>query len=223
MTAAAPSRKAAEAAAKPDRASAGDQHRRPRRNTGRHAAVIAGGENVTQAGQVAHCFARLIFVGKLQRVPVRIWHHHVLGLAADPTSHVDMAIGTAGAICVDIETHAGVTFLAIAAAPAGDIKRHGNEIALLDELDVTAAFDYFTGDLVPKHHAGRRNPTSTRPFTGSGASFIFFYSAHATSSLRANPIPPAAFRRSPARHHGSRGYRSRCLTPSVLARAAPAS
>src|SRR5690606_3837947 len=41
-------------------------------------------------------------------------------------------------------------------AAAGDVERHGNEIALLDELNIATALDHFARDLMPQHHTSRR-------------------------------------------------------------------
>jgi hypothetical protein len=55
-----------------------------------------------------------------------------------------------------VQADAGVALLAHAAATAGDVERHRDEVAGLDELDPGTDFDHLTGDLVPEDQARRR-------------------------------------------------------------------
>lgn len=49
-----------------------------------------------------------------------------------------------------------MAFLAVAAATAGDVERHGADVAFLDEFHVRTDFDDLGGHLVPHHHPLRR-------------------------------------------------------------------
>ena len=133
-----------------DRARAGDVDGAPGLHARGHAAVVAGREDVRQHRQVEDLLHRLRLVGELEAVEVRVRDHHVLGLAADPAAHVDVAVRRAGPLGVHGEADAGVLLLAVATAPAGDVERHGHEVALVEELDVAALLDHLAGDLVPE-------------------------------------------------------------------------
>ena len=138
-----------------NRSGTGDIDGRAGADTGRHRAVEAGRQDIGQAGQVADLGHRLRLVRKAQQVEVRVRHHHVLGLAADPAAHVDVAVGAAGARGIHRQAHAGVLFLAGAAAPAGDVERDRDQVAQLQRFDVGTEFDHFPGNFVAKHEAGR--------------------------------------------------------------------
>ena len=140
-----------------DRARAGDVHRRSGRHACRHAAVVAGREDVRQHRQVEDLLHRLVLVGELQEVPVGVRDQHVLGLAADPAAHVDVAVRRAGPVGVDVLADARVALLAVAAAAAGDVEGHRAQVALVDVLDVRAGLDHLSGDLVTEDQPrGRR-------------------------------------------------------------------
>ena len=156
MTTAAPSRKADAAAASPTGPAPATYTVEPVRDPGGHAAVVAGREDVGQHGQVEDLLHRLVLVREAQQVPVRVRHHHVLRLAADPAAHVDVAVRGTGPVRVDVEADPGLALLAVAAPPAGDVERHRAEVADLDELDVRSDLDHLAGDLVPEHQPGRR-------------------------------------------------------------------
>src|SRR5512132_2920151 len=132
----------------PDRAGPGDIDRGAGGHPGRHRAVVAGREDVRQHGQVLDLGHGLVAVGELEQVPVGVGDGHVLGLAAQPAAHVDIAVGGAGAGRVDVLTHAGVALFAVAAAPAGDVERHADQVTDLDVLDVAADLGHLAGDLV---------------------------------------------------------------------------
>jgi hypothetical protein len=112
--------------------------------------VEAGREDVREHRQVADLLHGLLLVGELEQVEVGIGNHHVLGLAADPAAHIDVAVGGAGAVGIDVEADAGPALLAVLAAAAGDVEGDGDEVALLDELDVAADLDHLARDLVPE-------------------------------------------------------------------------
>src|SRR3981081_1166845 len=95
-------------------------------------------------------------VRKLQQVEIGVGHHHVVGLPADPSAHIDISIGASGAVGVDVKADAGVALSTGPAATACDVERNRYEVADLEILDVTAFLDHFAGDLVSQHHAGRR-------------------------------------------------------------------
>jgi hypothetical protein len=54
-----------------------------------------------------------------------------------------------------------VTLFAIPTTTASDVERDRYKVADLDELNIRALFDHFTGDLMPEHKTlwGRRTPS----------------------------------------------------------------
>src|SRR5690606_22946742 len=118
--------------------------------------VVPGGQDVRQHRQVEDLLHRLVAVGEDEAVPVRVRDQDVLRLPADPAAHVDVAVGAARPVGVDVETDLRAPRLAVPAATAGDVERDGDEVALLDELDVRPGLDDLTGDLVAQHEVGRR-------------------------------------------------------------------
>ena len=94
-----------------------------------------------------------ILVREFQQVEIGVGDHDVFRLAADPAAHVDVAVGRAGPRRIDVQADAGLAFLAIAAAPAGDVERHRDQVADLDEFDVAARLDHFAGDFVAENQA----------------------------------------------------------------------
>ena len=89
----------------------------------------AGGEDVGEHGEVFDLRHGLGFVGELDEVEIGVGDHDIFGLAADPSAHVDVAVGSAGAAGVDVEADAGFLLTAGAAAAAGDVEGNGDEIA----------------------------------------------------------------------------------------------
>ena len=83
-------------AGQPDRAGPGDVDGGAGGHPGGEGAVVAGREDVRQHGQVTDLGHGLVPVGELEQVPVGVGHGHVLGLAAQPAAHVDIAVGGAG-------------------------------------------------------------------------------------------------------------------------------
>src|SRR5690606_36979017 len=144
----------------PDRARAGDVDGRARPHPGAHTAVVPRREDVREHGQVENFLHRLVLVGELQQVPVGVRHQDVLGLAAYPAAHVDVAVGRAGAVRVDVLADARLAFLAVAAAAAGDVERHGHQVAGLDELDAGTGVDHLAGDLATEDEARRGRGTA---------------------------------------------------------------
>src|SRR5690606_26151082 len=139
----------------PDRAGPGDVDGGSDPDARAHAAVETGREDVGEHGQVEDLRHRPVPVGELQRVEVGVGHQHVAGLPADPAAHVDVAVGRAGPVRVDVETDAGGPLLAVAAPPAGDVERHRHQVPDVQELHVRALLHHLPGDLVPQHQAGR--------------------------------------------------------------------
>src|SRR6267378_4242818 len=76
--------------------SSGHQHSCPGSDARANRPVVAGRENVRETGQISNLFHSLRFVWQLQEIEVGIRNHHKFGLTADPSSHVDVAVGTAG-------------------------------------------------------------------------------------------------------------------------------
>jgi hypothetical protein len=93
-------------------------------------------QNIGKAGQITDLFHRLRLVGKLQQVEIGAGHHHVVGLPADPSAHIDISIGASGAVGVDVKADAGVAFTTGPAAAACDVERDRYEVANLEILDV---------------------------------------------------------------------------------------
>ena len=152
----------------PDRAGAGDVDGGAGRDARRVRAVIAGREDVRQHRQVEDLLHRLFLVGERQQIPIGVRHEHVLRLAADPSAHIDVSVGRAGTVRVDVQADAGVPGLAHAAPPARDVERHRAQIALLDELDARPGLDHLTGDLVPEDQSlGRGRAAADHVLVGA--------------------------------------------------------
>src|SRR4029450_3314684 len=155
-------------AGQPDRPGAGDVDGRPGGHPGRPGAVVPGREDVGQHGQVTDLLHGLVLVRELEQVPVGVGHGHVLGLAAKPAAHVDVAVGGAGPGRVDVLADAGVALLAVAAAPAGDVEGDADQVADLDELDVAADLGDLAGDLVAEGLAlGGGGPAADHVLVGA--------------------------------------------------------
>ena len=137
-----------------DRACAGNVDGGSNTDAGVDCPMEAGGENVGEHGEVLDLRHSLGLVGERYQVEVGVGNHDVLGLAADPSTHIDVAVGSAGAAGVDVEADSGLLGTAGAAAAAGDVEGDGDEVSLVDVFDVRAKFDDFAGNLVPENHAG---------------------------------------------------------------------
>ena len=98
--------------------------------------------------RVLDLFHRLGLVRKLEQVEIGVGDHDVLGLTADPSAHVHITVGAAGARRVDVQTNARGAFLAVPAPSASDVERNGNEVSHLDELHIAPGFDHLAGDLM---------------------------------------------------------------------------
>jgi len=82
------------------------------------------------------------------------------GLSADPAAHIDIAVSRAGARRIHAQANARLAFLAIAATAAGDIERHGNQVADFDEFDIPPGLNHFTGNFMTQHQPSRRGCAS---------------------------------------------------------------
>src|ERR1700737_3127375 len=110
-------------------------------------------QNVGEHRQVENLGEGLIFVRKFQQVEVGIGHHHKLGLASDPTTHIDVTVSSPGPIAVHVQANSRVALAAGAAASTRDVEGNRNNVADLEIFDVLTELDDFTGDLVTEHHA----------------------------------------------------------------------
>src|SRR6185312_15091479 len=120
----------------PDGPGAGDVDGGADGDPGGDGAVEAGGQDVREHGQVHDLFQGLVAVGELEQVPVGVGDQDVFGLAADPAAHVDVAVGASGAVGVHVQADAGLGFLAVAAAAAGDVEGDRDDVPDLEEFDV---------------------------------------------------------------------------------------
>ena len=111
-------------------------------------AVISGRENIGKQGQIQDLRHRLILIRELQQVEIRVRHHDVLGLAADPSAHIDVAVGRARPSWIHGQADAGLPLPAIPAASAGDVERYRHQVADTQHLDVIAFFDDLSRDFV---------------------------------------------------------------------------
>ena len=116
--------------------------------------VKASGQNIGKHRQVLNLRHGLGFVRELDQIEVCIRNQHVLGLAADPSAHIDIAVSTARAAMIDVETHARLLLAAGAAPPASYVERHRDKITDVQIFDVGTSLDDFTCDLVPKNQSG---------------------------------------------------------------------
>ena len=96
ITTAAPSRWQEAAHARPTGPAPATYTVEPVVHAGGYGAVIAGRENVREQRQVLDLRHRLGFVGELQQVEIGVGNHHVLGLPANPSAHVHIAVSGAG-------------------------------------------------------------------------------------------------------------------------------
>src|SRR6185437_13722893 len=131
-----------------DGASAGDVYTRAGCYPCRVCAVVAGREDVREHGEIENLLEGLVAVRELEEVEVREWHHNVLSLPADPATHINVAVGCAGARRIYIQADAGLTFVAHATTSARDIARGAADVARPDEQHIIADLNHFAGDLV---------------------------------------------------------------------------
>ena len=93
--------------------------------------------------------------GNFRQLKSAYGHHHELGLASGPAAHVHVAVRPARPGRVHRQADAGLALLAVAAAPARDVERRRDEVALLEELDVAALLDDLARDLVAEDRGPR--------------------------------------------------------------------
>jgi hypothetical protein len=80
-------------------------------------------------------------------------------LAANPSTHIDIAVSRAGTGRIYVQADAGGTLFAVATAPAGDVEWHRDQVAHFYELNVSPGFDDFSGDFVSQNQSfGRGSP-----------------------------------------------------------------
>ena len=124
ITTAAPEQLGAGRRGQPDRTGAGNVDGGPDADACGDGPVETGREDVREHGQVHDLLQRLVPVGEPQQVPVRVGDQDVLRLPADPSAHVDVAVGGPGTVGVHVQADPGLALLAVPAAPAGDVERH---------------------------------------------------------------------------------------------------
>src|SRR5438105_11164963 len=93
-----------------------------------HRAMESSGENIRQQRQVADLLHGLFFVGELDEVEIGVGYQDVFGLSSYPSAHIHIAISRARTSRIDGEADTGLAFPAIAAAPAGDVERHSDQV-----------------------------------------------------------------------------------------------
>src|SRR5581483_2126764 len=121
-----------------------------------HATVEPRREDVGEQGEVLDLLHRLFLVGEFDQVEIGVGDHDVFRLSADPSAHVHIAVGRARTGGIHGQADARFAFAAIAAAPAGDVERDGDQVADVQHLHVAALLDDFAGDLVSEDQSLRR-------------------------------------------------------------------
>ena len=119
-------------------------------------AVIPGGQNIGEQGEIPDLFDRLVLIGELQKLEVRPRHKHVFGLAALPSAKIEAVGAAISELFIGVEAHIRVAFLAVPACSARHVERHRAGIADLDALNMGAHLDNLTGILVAHLHSLRR-------------------------------------------------------------------
>jgi len=147
-------------ASKSNRTGTRNVHNRTGGNAGSHRTVITGGEDVGEEREILNLLHRLFAIGELDQVEVSVGDEHILGLTANPSAHVDVAISCARASRVNRQADTRLAFAAIAAATAGDVERNGANVADVQEFDVCALLHHFAGDFVTENQALRGSRTT---------------------------------------------------------------
>src|SRR5215467_8346992 len=117
--------------------------------------MVTGREDVGEHRKVPDLRHRLLFIGKLDQVEIRVRNLYVFGLVADPPAHIDIPIRSAGTSRIHAETDSRLSFTAVPATPTSNIERDCHQVSYVQELDVTSLLDDLARDLVPQHEAGR--------------------------------------------------------------------
>ena len=136
-------------AGKPHRPGARDINNRTGGDPRTRGAVIAGRQDVRKASQVPDFLHRLGFVRKPEQVEVRVRHHDVFRLPADPSAHVHVAVRRARPRGIDVQADSRRLFFAVPASPAGNVERHRNQVADFNKFHVAAGFDNLAGNFMP--------------------------------------------------------------------------
>src|SRR5260370_29055947 len=93
-------------------------------------------QNVREHRQVQDLGEGLLLVWEFQQVEVGIRHHHKLGLPSDPTTHIHVTVGSAGAISIHIQANACFTLATGTAASTRHVEGNRNNVADLEIFDV---------------------------------------------------------------------------------------
>src|SRR3977135_1649374 len=145
----------------------GDIHRRSGLNACIDRSVETGRQNVGQHRQIENLGLGLLFVGEAEQVEIGVGDHDVFRLAAHPTPEIDIAVGAAGPLVIDVEAHIRAPLPTRPAATASYVERHRNKISYVQVLYVRPALDDFACDLVSQHHTGRcAGPTAYHMLVG---------------------------------------------------------
>src|ERR1700678_2586993 len=88
----------------------------------------AGGEDVGEHGEVFDLRHGLGLVREFDEVEVGVGNQDIVGLAADPSAHVDVAVGPAGAARLYVEADACLLLATGLTAAAGDVEGDGDEV-----------------------------------------------------------------------------------------------
>src|ERR1035438_7351381 len=93
----------------------------------------------------------------LDRKSTRLNSSHSLhdALPIYPAAHIHVAVSRARPGWVDVQADARFAVFAVAAAPAGDVERHRNQVTDFDELHVAPGLDHFTRNLMPQNQSLR--------------------------------------------------------------------
>jgi hypothetical protein len=117
--------------------------------------VKTGREDIGEQGQIFDLSHGPIPIRELQEVEIGVRDHDILGLAANPSTHVHVSVSRSRTCRVYIQTNARSPFLAVATATASYIERNRTQITFFDELNIPAGFDHLSGNLVPQDEADR--------------------------------------------------------------------
>ena len=118
-------------------------------------------KDVRQQRQVFDLGHRPVAIGEFQQIEIGIRDHHILGLAANPTSHNHVSVSRTRSCGIDVQADASPAFLAIATAATGDVKGYRTEVADFDKFDIPARLDHLPGDFVAQHQPNRSSGAST--------------------------------------------------------------
>src|SRR5437773_10734795 len=115
-----------------------------------------GGHDIGKQRQIADLFHSASFFRQPQQVEISVRDHDVLGLPADPSAHIDVAVSRARPSRIYVQTNAGFSIFAIPAAAARDVEWNRDEVADLAVFHVASTFSDFACTLLPQAQAFRR-------------------------------------------------------------------